>query len=249
MAYGAPAAVAIEGHRGGSGLTGSWAWLHYVTGRWWTALNLTFPAGPLLCSCPSPRAALVPPGLLVELAGVSMGSMLAWESGSLLWSQPRSRGTKVLLLRPDQAQYTQLATLAVSRDWRRKRLADNILKGGGCHRFAQEPGGTLWQRAWSISSWASAWGADQGKCYRQNMRSSEFTKKPERQQGGWCCVGAQRNWRKKSASLLLAASWSQGTLDAPTGLLLRARMPKGLCLHGGDKSHQWEHRQTLGEFW
>lgn len=36
---------------------------------------------------------------------------------------------------------------------------------------------------------------------------------------------------------------------SPTGLLLRARMPKGLCLHGGDKSHQWEHRQTLGEFW
>lgn len=53
----------------------------------WMLVNctyLTFPAGPVLCSCPSPGAALGPSGPLLELAGVFMGSMLAWESGSLL---------------------------------------------------------------------------------------------------------------------------------------------------------------------
>lgn len=87
-----------------------------------------------------------------------------------------------------------------------------------------------------------------GKRHKQSMRSPEFTKKPEREQGGWCCVGAQRNWRKsQSPPRCRVVSGHTGCTrghgrsscsKSSTGLLLWAQVPKGLCLHGGDKSHR-----------
>lgn len=220
---------------------------HGCTGCWWTALlwQPLFQDPQLVLCCvpalPQVQRQLGTPEPLVRLAEVSGGSMQAWESGSLLLGQPRSWGMKILFLSPSRAHNAQFTI-------------------GACRWFSK---GWWVPRSWSISSRASAWGTDQEKCYKQNMRSSLFTKEPERQQEGWHRAGA---WRLLShllgtcrASLLRSASqshagrtlsrhWQSSCSKSSTGPLLRAQVHQVLGLWWWQKP-PIRSTDKLLEFW
>lgn len=218
---------------------------------WSSALFL--PKSRIACPRPTPRTALVPPGPLVELAGVSMGSMLAWESGSLLRAQLGAEGW-----RPSSKPRSGPVHPACHSG-----SFLGLKPEGACRQFegwrmpqaCPGPGGSLWQWAWSISGWASAWDVEEEKCYKQTWGDQSSP----RSQRGSRTVGAMLGLRGTGGrtSLLPAVSWPQGTLDAHTAQteLLRGH-PQGCCYgHRCPRScvcmvvTKATSRETLLEFW
>lgn len=121
--------------------------------------------------------------------------------------------------------------------------------GGACRRFSEEvwvpqacpgPGGSLQWGAWSVSSWDSAWHADQ-EVSQAEHEGRRVHREAKAATGGlalcWCselaflhCTGAEEG----SSSLLLAARLSQGSstflsAHAGTGSAPARRHPQGCC--------------------